>query len=185
MQTAFHGLFSAARRSCTGGRCAGARWPAPLLPCAAGLLALAAGALVYLADRDPARAMALAGFAALAVGPLFGAAGGWLPSFVHPFAFSLFSAAAWPRAARPAYGACVFWWAINLAFEAAQAPPLRDALTATLHPGPDAVAPVRWLLRFAQQGRFDPADVLAVSAGALAAAGLLHFLNRMEKPHAH
>lgn len=184
MPAGFHGAFSAAGRGCGGAAGVAARRPAPALPCVAGLLALAAGALVYLADRDPARVMALPAFAALAVGPLFGAAGGWLPSFVHPFAFSLFSAAARPRAARPAYGACLFWWAANVAFECVQWPPLRDALAAALPSGTDAFAPARWLARFAQQGRFDIADLLAVSAGALAAAGLLHFLNRTETDHA-
>lgn len=185
MQTGFDGSQPALRRWCAVNRCVGARWPARVLPCAAGLWALAAGTLVYLADRDPARVMALPASAALAVGPLFGATGGWLPSFVHPFAFSLFSAAARPRAARPAYGACLFWWAVNVAFEAVQWPPLRDALATALPPGWGAFAPARWLASFAQQGRFDVADLLAVSAGTLAAAGLLHFLNRMETDHAH
>lgn len=158
--------------------------PARVLQCLAGVVALAAGGLVYLADRDPARAMALPAFASLSVGPLFGAAGGWWPSFVHPFAFSLFSAAVPARSVRPAYGACAFWWAVNVAFEAAQQPQLRAHLVALLPSGLDAHAPARWLARYAQQGRFDLADLLAISAGALAAAGLLHFLYRLENPHA-
>ncbi|MDO9075787.1 MAG: hypothetical protein Q7U73_21270 [Rubrivivax sp.] len=152
---------------------------------AAGLLALAVGALVYLADRDPAHVMALPAFAVLATGPLFGAAADWLPSFVHAFAFSLFTAAAWPRALRPAYGACVFWWAVDLAFEAAQHPPWRAALARALPSGLDTLAPANWVARYAQQGRFDPMDVLAITAGALAAAGLLYCVHQLrETPHA-
>lgn len=155
------------------------------LPCAAGGLALAVGTLVYLADRDPARAMALPGFAVLATGPLFGAAADWLPSFVHVFAFSLFGAAAWPHARRPAYGACAFWWAVDLAFEAAQQPQWRAALATALPSGLEDFAPTGWVARYAQQGRFDPADLLAVTAGALAAAGVLFCVHSLrETPHA-
>lgn len=75
-----------------------------------GLLALAAGLLVYAADRDPARAMLFPSFAALHSGPVFGAVGSWLPSFVHPLAFSLFTVAAMRPRARPPYGVCAAWW---------------------------------------------------------------------------
>ena len=146
-----------------------------------GLLALAVGALVYLADRDPARVMALPSFAVLGTAPLFGAVGGWLPSFVHTFAFSLFSAAAWPRAGRPAYGACALWWAVNLALEAAQQPQWRAALAGALPSGLDTVAPLSYLARYAQQGRFDPADLLAITAGALAAAGVLYRVHQLQE----
>lgn len=158
--------------------------PSPAwLFCTVGLLALAVGALVYLADRDPARAMAQPAFAVLATGPLFGAAGAWLPSFVHAFAFSLFSAAAWPRARRPAYGACAFWCAVDMAFEAVQQAPGRAALA--LPSGLEGFDPADWMARFARQGRFDPADLLAITAGALAAAGVLVFIHQLrEPPHA-
>lgn len=158
--------------------------PAGLL-CAAGGLALVIGTLVYLVDRDPARAMALPAFAVRATGPLFGAAGGWLPSFVHVFAFSLFAAAAWPQASRPAYGACTFWWAVDLAFEAVQQPQWRAALATALPSGVEDFAPAGWVARYAQQGRFDPADLLAITAGALAAAAVLFCVHSLrETPHA-
>ncbi len=152
--------------------------------CAAGLLALAVGVLVYLADRDPSRAMAQPAFAVLGTGPLFGAAGGWLPGFVHAFAFSLFSAAFWPGAARPAYAACALWWAIDIAFEAAQWPPWRAALAAVLPSGLDDTTLGSWVARYVQQGRFDPADLLAITAGALAAAAVLALVQLQETPHA-
>jgi hypothetical protein len=154
------------------------------LPVTVGLLALAIGVLVYLADRDPSRAMAWPAFAVLPTGPLFGAAGGWLPGFVHVFAFSLFSAAAWPRAGRPAYAACAFWWAVDAVFEAAQQPQWRAALAAAWPSGTGDFAPLGWVARYAQQGRFDPADLLALTAGALAAAGVLFIFQLRETPHA-
>lgn len=162
-----------------------ARWSPTWVLNATGLLALALGALVYLADRDPARVMALPAFAALAAGPLFGTVGGWLPSLVHPFAFSLFSAAAWPGVRRPAYGACAFWWAVDIAFEAVQQPHWRTSLALALPSGPDGFAPLDWMVRYARQGRFDPADLLAITAGALAAAGVLRLVHQLrETPHA-
>ena len=89
---------------------------------ALGCLALAAGTLVYLTDRDPSRAALIPAIPALAGLGLFGGPGAWLPSFVHPFAFSLFTAAIQPARRSPAYWACALWWAINVAFEIAQAP---------------------------------------------------------------
>src|SRR5690349_18279042 len=89
---------------------------APVLMLLFAGLALGLGLLVYLADREATGAMLLPRAAALGTGPLFAAAGAWLPSFIHPFAFGLLSAAALPRRNRPAYGAVVGWWAVDLAF---------------------------------------------------------------------
>jgi len=149
-------------------------------------LALLLGLLVYLADRRAAGALLLPRFAALGSGPIFGVIAQWLPSFIHPFAFSLLSAAAMrqPLAApRTFYGACAFWWAVNLAFELAQHPrfsaPLADALQSGLGQGAVTAAISRYLLH----GRFDWGDIAALSAGALAAAALLGLLQSTEDEH--
>jgi hypothetical protein len=67
---------------------------------AIGGFALLVGMLVYMADQDPARATLFPRIAALDA--LLGGPGAWLPSFVHPFAFSLLTAAALERSASPA-----------------------------------------------------------------------------------
>ena len=101
-----------------------------------GATAFALGAAVYLTDRAAHDAA------------IFGVLGQWLPSFVHPLAFSLFTAAA-GNYRRP-YCACVAWWAVNVLFEFAQHP--RVAL---------------------MRGTFDAGDLVAVTLGAIVAACLL------------
>jgi hypothetical protein len=149
-------------------------------------LALCVGLLVYLADRRPGDTLLLPRFATLGTGPLFGAIASWLPSFVHPFAFSLLSAAVPRRPAtsvHAAYRICAFWWAVNLVFEIGQHPrasaSIAEALQASL--GRNGVTAV--ISRFFLRGRFDWGDIAALSAGALAAAAVLWWLHKGEDGH--
>ena len=73
---------------------------------ALGGLLLALGILVYLADRQPGHALLLPAWPRLADGAWFGSAGAWLPSFVHPLAFSLLTVAALGPSRRLRLGAC-------------------------------------------------------------------------------
>jgi hypothetical protein len=152
---------------------------APALLAAIGCVALAVGMLVYMADRNPAHALLFPAIAALGTGPLFGPLGSWLPSLVHPFAFSLLTAAARPPSASPAYRACIAWWAVNVAFEAAQHPQWSATLAAGLQNLLGRAAPARWLADYFLRGTFDVADIVAATAGALAAAGVLNLVHRL------
>lgn len=147
-------------------------------------VALVVGLLVYVADRASSPPVAIPAFALLATGPLFGTLGQWLPSFVHPFAFSLLMAAAGPAGARPCYGACGFWWMVNVAFEAGQHPSLRAPLAEILATGLGDGPPGRWLPAYFLNGAFDVGDIAAATLGALAAAGVLRLFHRVEVPHA-
>ena len=148
---------------------------APVRLAALGCLALAAGTLVYLTDRDPAHAALIPAIPALAGLGLFGGPGAWLPSFVHPFAFSLFTAAIQPARRSPAYWACAMWWAINVAFEVAQAPDVSAVVAGAL---PQFLGPT-WLTNtlsaYLLRGTFSVADLVAATAGAVAAAAVLRF----------
>lgn len=150
-----------------------------------GSLALALGLLVYAADRDPARAILFPALAAFQSGPIFGAMGSWLPSFVHPFAFSLFTSAARPRSARPAHGACAAWWAVNVVFEVAQHQRISGSIAEALQRlfGHGAVGDA--LANYILLGSFDRADILAATAGSLAAAALLVHLGHDRGCHEH
>ena len=158
--------------------------PRPGLLIGAGGLALALGLLVYVADRDPSHAVWIPAVAVLAGSHLFGALGQWLPSFVHPFACSLFTVAVLPGSARPRYGACVAWFAVNAAFELGQHPqlraPLADALR-QLGPAPLATPLANYFLH----GTFDPGDLLAVALGAGAAAAWLRLTHGLSREHEH
>lgn len=161
------------------------QWAAPALFAAIGSFALVVGALVYATDRDPAHATLFPKLLALHTGPMFGVLGPWLPSFVHPFAFSLFTAAAQRPSASPAYGACAAWWAVNIAFEAGQHAQISGRLAETLQ----LVFGQTWLTRtlsnYFLRGSFDVGDIVAVTAGALAAAAVLYLADHLEVRHAH
>ena len=152
-------------------------WPTSCLVRAlCGGVALAVGALVYWTDRDPVNAPLIPAFATLAGMHLFGALGGWLPSFVHPLAFSLFSAALLEPRARPEYGACAFWFAVNAAFEIGQHPQVRGPLAHALRHGFGDGWLTRALENYFLRGTFDPGDLVAAALGAALAAGILRSL---------
>jgi len=157
---------------------------APALLVAIGSLGLAVGLLVYMTDRDAAHAMLFPAGAGLASGPIFGILGLCLPSFVHPFAFSLFTAAALPSRSAWRYGACAAWCAVNVAFEVGQHPqvnaPLAEALQGSF--GPTLLT--RPLANYFLRGSFDVGDIAAATAGALAAAGVLYLIHRLETRYA-
>ena len=148
-----------------------------------GCLALALGLLVYLADRDARHAVLIPAFAALAGSNLFGALGPWLPSFVHPFAFSLFTAAALPSRSAWRHGACAAWCAVNVAFEVGQHPNvsarLAEGLRANL--GPSSVS--RTLADYFLRGTFDLGDIVAAVIGAIVAAGVLRLVQGDSENH--
>jgi len=134
-------------------------------------------------DRDPARATLFPAAAALHTGLIFGGIGQWLPSFVHPFAFSLFTAAAMRRSASPAYAACAAWWAVNIAFEAGQNEQISGRVAELLPLAPGDTWPARVLSNYFLRGSFDVGEMLAATAGALVAAGVLCLAHRLETRH--
>jgi hypothetical protein len=120
--------------------------------------------LAYLTDRAATHAWLIPSEPALAGRHLFGPLALWLPSFVHVFAFSLFTAAVLPPQRRLADAACVVWAAVNLLFEIGQHPRLQPLLSEL---------PWAPLARYFRQGVFDPGDIAAALLGALAAALVL------------
>ena len=138
------------------------------------LLLLTVGAGVYLLDRAPGSAMLLpaAWQHGAALGPgsdggsWFGAIGGWLPSFVHSFAFGLLTALLLPRRIGAAAAACGGWALVDSLAELGQHAALSPALVAAIEQvfgtGPLASA----LGRYFARGAFDLADLVAGLAGA-------------------
>lgn len=160
------------------------RRPALLLLLAG--MALSLGMLVYLADRHAANSLLMPGDAAIGAGPIFGVFAQWLPSFIHPFAFSLLSAAVMRQplaSGRASYVACGFWWAVNLAFEVGQHPRFSAPLAEALQSGLGQTALTAAISRYFLHGRFDWGDVAALSAGALAAAAVLWLLHSSKDEH--
>jgi hypothetical protein len=160
--------------------------PGPVfVPIAAAGLACALGALVYMTERSTGSVALMPAVLALGSGPLFGTLGLWLPSFVHPFAFALISAALRPPGTAPAYGACLGWWAVNVAFEAGQHPRIASGVAVAVRDlgldGPWSRPLTSYLLR----GTFDVGDLVAATLGALTAAALLYAVHPREVRHVH
>jgi hypothetical protein len=160
-------------------------WVRLVLLLVTGCAALAIGILVYLADRAAPHAVLIPGIATFSDRPLFGTFGQWLPSFVHPLAFSLFTAAALKPTVAARIGAGGFWGAVNVAFEVGQHPAFSAQWAAALQGGAGDWAISRSLLNYFLHGTFDPYDVCAALLGAAAAGSLLHFIDTfLEARHA-
>ncbi len=154
------------------------RWGRTASLAAIGCFGLAIGVLVYLTDRAASRAVLMPTIGSHAGMHLFGVVGLWLPSFVHPFAFSLFTAAALPSRRMPRYGACVAWCAVNVAFEIGQHPQVRQHLAAFLEAALGRTPIVRSLANYFLRGTFDLGDIAAALLAAFAAAVVLGLLDR-------
>lgn len=167
------------------GRAVSSRRAATAILMASASFALALGVLVYLSDRQPSHATLIPAMFAFGTGSLFGVLGHWLPSFVHPFAFSLISAAMRAPSSAHTYGICAAWWSVNLIFEVGQHPLIRstvvDRLQATFGDGLLTRPVSNYLLR----GTFDVADLIAATLGALAAVLVLCVIHRWEVSHAY
>lgn len=148
-----------------------------LLP-AIGCLALVLGLLVYLTDRDAGHAVLIPTFGALAGRNLFGGLGQWLSSFVHPFAFSLFTAASLPSRSAWRYGACAAWCAMNVAFEVGQHPHVSARLAEVLQASLGQSSLTRTLTNYFLRGSFDVGDIVAAVVGSMVAAGVLCLVQR-------
>ena len=86
------------------------------------LMALAIGVLVYLLDRPGTSVYLIPdGWSpGGGVAPVFGELGGFLPTFAHTFAFTLFTSALLEPWRWAAVVACAAWWFVDSLFEIAQ-----------------------------------------------------------------
>jgi hypothetical protein len=150
------------------------------------LLALSAGLLLYLSDRPAGSAWLIPALPLLQGMNLYGSAGAWLPSFVHPFGFALLTAAALPDHASWRYGACLGWFLVNAAFELGQLSPLATRLAEAIHAVFGSTSVGQRLAGYFMHGNFGIDDLAAAAAGALCAAVVLRWIGAIaEHPYAH
>lgn len=156
------------------------RWHLPLGLVAAASLALIVGLAVYIADRSLGTSVRIPGLRTGLQGgaSLFGSWGQWLPSLTHPFAFSLFTAAALPLTLRYGLAACAAWGATDIALELAQHSLLRGQTMCLLEYSQDSSWLVSKFVHYACRGTFDMNDVFADAVGALVAASIIYSLYR-------
>lgn len=145
------------------------------VPLLGAVLALLAGVMVYASARAPGSAWFLpAAWSMQLPWPgLLMQLGGNLPSFFHSLGFCVLLNACAGTGPRGAAWLCGAWFVVEAAFEAGQHPGLSPWLVAHLPDWMDQV----WLLERSRSyftaGVFDPFDMVAAAAGAVAALLLL------------
>jgi hypothetical protein len=148
-------------------------------------MALAVGLLVYLSDREASRAVLQPSLAIPGLSHVFGLLGQWLPSFVHPLAFSLFTAAVLKPSTAARLGACAFWGAVNVAFELGQHAVFKPSLLEASQGWTGGWVATRAIVQYELRGTYDGMDLCAVALGVLAAPVLIGLAERsQESPHA-
>jgi hypothetical protein len=149
---------------------------------ACAIAALAVGVGLYVVDRPAVHVYLLPPALTLPGAPVWvsGVLGGSLPSFLHVFAFTLFTAAVLtPRTARSAAAITVAWCATDVLFELAQHPLLAPRIAAAL---PDWIGGIPLLDNIGPyflRGTFDPADIAAIVVGAAFAYLTIRWTNKL------
>lgn len=145
------------------------RKPAVLLVLIA-ITALAIGLLVYLLDRQPDRVYFLSHGLSLVHGrhPLFGVMGGYLPAFVHVYAFILLTVAIAGSSNTRLLRICTLWFVIAALFESGQHPLLAPRIAAALPAWFARVPVLDNTAAFFLKGTFDLLDLLSIALGTVA-----------------
>lgn len=134
-------------------------------------VALAAGTLVYLLDRQPDHTYFVA-FGLISVHapyPLFGVAGYYLPAFLHVYAFILLTTAIAGRSSAGIAGIGAAWFLIASLFELGQHPAVAPAIAAAMPAWLAHVPLLENTAAYFLRGTFDPLDFFAIALGTVAA----------------
>jgi hypothetical protein len=147
---------------------------------AIGVLALGVGVALYVLDRPPSQIYFVPKAWSLFKGTpsTFGAIGYHLPTFLHVFAFCLITSGVLACGRQGAAVICVLWMLVDMLFEIGQQQDIASEIVAYI---PDWFKGVPFLENTADyfvQGRFDPADLLAILFGAIAAYLLMLVLEK-------
>ena len=146
-----------------------------------GILALGAGTLVYLSDRPPESTYFVHRFLGMfsvhdRFPDLFGPFDRSLASFLHVFSFILITGGIAAETRKGHILAAVLWLAVDAAFEIGQ---YFDAVAVKLVPAWFDAWPVLDTVRaYFVRGSFDPLDLAAIFAGALAGYLVLRMTKR-------
>jgi len=141
---------------------------ATVLQVLAAVAALALGAAFYTAGR-PAEHVYLLTWAPqlFSTTQSFGGFGGFLPSFLHVFAFTLLtSAVLLPRTARASVAIAAAWCVTDSLFELGQHSAIAPFIAASLPAWFNGVPLLENTGPYFLRGTFDPADLAATIAGA-------------------
>ena len=135
------------------------------------LIALLVGTAVYLLDRQPETVYFMADWMGRGdhARPFFGALGGYLPAFIHVYAFTLLTVLVAAPSRAHALAICLFWLVVDSAFEFAQIGVVARAVADHV---PGWFAGIPFLdntSRYFLAGTFDVLDLYSIAAGSFAA----------------
>jgi len=133
------------------------------------LLPVAVGVVVYALDRGGAVYFLPAWLAGYSGPRIFGSLGDHLPTFVHPIALILITAAImrpWPRTLATI---CIAWFAVECLFELGQITPLDGHIVTTLTAWFDGSVVTGFAAGYFVNGVFDPLDILSIGLGTATA----------------
>ena len=153
---------------------------------ALGALFLMAGSLEYIFSRPPGSVYFLHPFHSIVLSlhdkfEPFGELGFVAPDFFHPLAFALMCMALLPDTFKHRAAICLAWFGIDAALELAQK--YGGALIKFLPPWIEKIPVAENLPNYLSKGTFDIFDLLAISAGGLAAF-LIGYLTKRGKSDA-
>ncbi|MCG6935768.1 MAG: hypothetical protein ACK2U1_02955 [Anaerolineales bacterium] len=137
----------------------------------AAISALLVGLSVYLFDRQPETVYLISNWFVFKVesGPIFGAMGQYLPTFLHVYAFTLLTVVVFSQSRQQIQIICIGWLTIDSLFEIAQIDFIAHSISNHL---PGWFVGVPFLENTADYfllGTFDVFDLLSIAAGSLAA----------------
>lgn len=142
------------------------------------LLLLTSGIAIYLLDRGGA-VLFLPDWAADHTRPaLFGSLGDHLPTFVHPLAFILITAAIlrpWPKLLP---GICATWFVIECLFEVGQLAMPGGRIAAAVPAWFDDVPVLEVTANYFIRGTYDVLDLVSIGLGAAIAYPIIRFIQR-------
>ena len=141
-------------------------------------LLLVVGVIVYAVDRGGAAYFLFGWTAGHGIAGFFGPIGDHLPTFVHPLAMILLTAAVlrpWPQLL-PAIA--LGWFTVECCFELGQLPPLDAHIAATLPAWFGGVPVLEASADYFLHGTCDPLDVLSIGLGAAAAYWIVRAIER-------
>ena len=151
-----------------------------VLQAAPALIALFIGTAVYLLDRQPETVYLMADWmgGGKRESPFFGTLGGYLPAFIHVYAFILLTVLVAAPSRVHALAICLFWLVLDSAFELAQVGVIARAIADHV---PGWFAGIPFLdntSHYFLAGTFDVLDLYAIAAGSFAAYLTIVISNR-------
>ena len=141
-------------------------------------LLLVVGVIVYAVDRGGAAYFLIGWTASHGKAELFGPIGNHFPTFVHPLALVLMTAAVlrpWPNLLP---GIAIGWFTVECLFELGQLSPLDAHVVAVLPAWFDDVPVLEASADYFLNGTWDPLDVLSIGLGAAAAYWIVRTIER-------